>query len=52
MLAIVGNIVTAWSWFGVNRTGRWPALYGFTEGVLMILALAMLSPLLLIMRWA
>ena len=31
-LAIFGNIVTAWSWFGVNMLGSGLHSYGFTEG--------------------
>src|SRR5581483_7278842 len=31
MLAIFGNIVTAWSWFGVNMLGVGLHSYGFTE---------------------
>jgi hypothetical protein len=34
VLAIVGNIVTSWSWFGVNELGVGLHSYGFTEGVL------------------
>ena len=34
VLAIVGNIVTAWSWFGVNELGVGLHSYGFTSGVL------------------
>ncbi|MEE3371926.1 MAG: cytochrome c biogenesis protein CcsA [Planctomycetota bacterium] len=34
VLAVVGNIVTAWSWFGVNELGVGLHSYGFTEGVL------------------
>lgn len=34
LLAIGGNIVTAWSWFGVNELGVGLHSYGFTEGVL------------------
>ncbi len=32
ILAIGGNIVTAWSWFGVNELGAGLHSYGFTEG--------------------
>jgi len=32
VLAIAGNIVTAWSWFGVNELGVGLHSYGFTEG--------------------
>lgn len=35
ILAIGGNIVTAWSWFGTNELGIGLHSYGFTEGVLM-----------------
>ncbi|MBM81337.1 MAG: hypothetical protein CMJ78_12200 [Planctomycetaceae bacterium] len=34
VLAIVGNIVTSWSWFGVNELGVGLHSYGFTEGVM------------------
>ena len=33
VLAVLGNIVTAWSWFGVNELGVGLHSYGFTEGV-------------------
>jgi hypothetical protein len=33
VLSIGGNIVTAWSWFGVNELGIGLHSYGFTEGV-------------------
>ena len=32
-LCILGNIVTAWSWFGTNQLGIGLHSYGFTEGV-------------------
>jgi ABC-type transport system involved in cytochrome c biogenesis permease subunit len=32
-LCILGNIVTAWSWFGTNELGIGLHSYGFTEGV-------------------
>jgi len=47
-LAVGGNIVTGWSWFGVNELGVGLHSYGFTEGVLMALGLFVLSQLLLI----
>jgi ABC-type transport system involved in cytochrome c biogenesis permease subunit len=37
VLAIFGNIVTSWSWFGVNELGVGLHSYGFTEGVLVTL---------------
>ncbi|TWU57256.1 cytochrome c biogenesis protein [Rubripirellula reticaptiva] len=39
VLAIGGNIVTAWSWFGTNELGIGLHSYGFTSGVLMWLSL-------------
>jgi len=32
VLAMAGNIVTAWSWFGVNELRAGLHTYGFTEG--------------------
>jgi ABC-type transport system involved in cytochrome c biogenesis permease subunit len=49
LLAIAGNIVTSWSWFGVNELGVGLHSYGFTEGVLRALgtfALYMLACIL------
>ncbi len=43
LLCIGGNIVTAWSWFGVNELGVGLHSYGFTEGVLLALGLFVLS---------
>jgi ABC-type transport system involved in cytochrome c biogenesis permease subunit len=48
MLAIGGNIVTGWSWFGVNELGVGLHSYGFTEGVLFNLSLFILSQLAVI----
>ena len=47
-LAIGGNIVTAWSWFGTNELGIGLHSYGFTSGVLMWLSLFIGSQLALI----
>ena len=44
-LAVFGNIVTAWSYFGVNELGVGLHSYGFTEGVLMMLGLFIASQL-------
>ncbi len=44
-LAIGGNIVTAWSYFGTNELGIGLHSYGFTEGVLMYLSLFVASQL-------
>ena len=38
VLAVAGNVVVAWSWFGVNELGEGLHSYGFTEGVLTALA--------------
>ncbi|MDF1743134.1 MAG: cytochrome c biogenesis protein CcsA [Gimesia sp.] len=48
ILAIGGNIVTSWSWFGVNELGVGLHSYGFTDGVLLALGLFMLSQLAII----
>ena len=41
-MAIGGNIVTAWSWFGTNELGIGMHSYGFTSGVLMWLTIYIL----------
>lgn len=33
VLAIFGNIITAWSWFGVNQMGEGLHAYGFRKGM-------------------
>jgi len=43
--AIFGNIVTAWSWFGVNMLGIGLHSYGFTEAAFKWLVLFMVSQL-------
>ena len=40
MLAVGGNIATSWSWFGVNELGIGLHSYGFTQGVLLTLGVA------------
>jgi ABC-type transport system involved in cytochrome c biogenesis permease subunit len=47
-LAIGGNIVTGWSWFGVNELGIGLHSYGFTEGVLLLLSVFFISQLAVI----
>ncbi len=42
-LAVVGNIVTAWSWFGVNLLGVGLHSYGFVESTFLWLILFVLS---------
>jgi hypothetical protein len=46
--AIGGNIVTSWSWFGVNMLGIGLHSYGFTEAAFKYLMLFMLSQIGLI----
>src|SRR5207244_4475919 len=48
VLAIVGNIVTSWSWFGVNELGIGLHSYGFTEGVLLALGIFAATQLVVI----
>ena len=48
LFAIGGNIVTAWSWFGTNQLGIGLHSYGFTSGVLMLLAGYVASQLALV----
>jgi ABC-type transport system involved in cytochrome c biogenesis permease subunit len=48
VLAVVGNIVTCWSWFGTNQLGVGLHSYGFTQGVLVALATAVGVHLLII----
>jgi ABC-type transport system involved in cytochrome c biogenesis permease subunit len=48
LLAIGGNIITSWSWFGVNQLGVGLHSYGFTSGVVLALGIFALSQLLLI----
>jgi ABC-type transport system involved in cytochrome c biogenesis permease subunit len=48
ILAMLGNIVTAWSWFGVNELRAGLHTYGFTEGRLFALGVFIALQLLLI----
>ena len=45
VMAIVGNIVTAWSWFGTNMLGIGLHSYGFTEAAFFWLMLFVVSQL-------
>jgi hypothetical protein len=47
-LAIFGNIVTAWSWFGVNMLGVGLHSYGFTDSAFIWLSAFVISQLLII----
>jgi hypothetical protein len=44
-LAVLGNVVVSWSWFGVNQMGVGLHAYGFTEGRTFWLAVFMISQL-------
>jgi ABC-type transport system involved in cytochrome c biogenesis permease subunit len=48
LFTIGGNIVTAWSWFGTNQLGIGLHSYGFTSGVLLLLAAYVASQIALI----
>lgn len=45
VLAIFGNVVTAWSWFGVNQLGIGLHSYGFSDGLTKTLVLFAASQL-------
>ena len=47
-LAVFGNAVVSWSYFGVNELGVGLHSYGFTEGVLLALGIFILSQLAII----
>jgi hypothetical protein len=47
-LAVFGNVVTGWSWFGVNQLGVGLHSYGFTSGVLLALLVFDISQALII----
>jgi ABC-type transport system involved in cytochrome c biogenesis permease subunit len=48
ILAVGGNIITSWSWFGVNELGIGLHAYGFTEGVAGALLMFWVSQLVVI----
>ncbi len=48
IIALLGNVVTAWSWFGVNMLGVGLHSYGFTDGAARALGLFVLGNLLLV----
>jgi hypothetical protein len=48
VMAVAGNIVTSWSWFGVNMLGIGLHSYGFTSAAFFWLSLFVVSQLLLI----
>jgi len=47
-LAVFGNVVVSWSWFGVNQLGAGLHAYGSTEGVMFALAVFVASQLAVI----
>jgi ABC-type transport system involved in cytochrome c biogenesis permease subunit len=47
VLAVLGNIVVSWSWFGVNELGVGLHAYGFTEGRLFWLLTICLTQLII-----
>ncbi len=49
VLAVLGNIVTAWSWFGTNMLGVGLHSYGFMASAVFYLAAFMLSQLVIAM---
>ena len=49
ILAIGGNIVTAWSWFGVNQLGIGLHSYGFSKELVQILCGVVLLNLLIML---
>ena len=52
VLAMAGNIITAWSWFGTNMLGIGLHSYGFTEAAFKALvAFATVQVLLMAMVW-
>ena len=48
LLSIIGNVVTAWLWFGVNELNVGLHTYGRTEGVLQTLAIVVAAHLLVV----
>jgi len=49
LMAVGGNIVVAWSWFGVNQLGMGLHSYGFTESATKWVSLLIFSQLFLIL---
>ncbi len=45
VLAVLGNIAVAWSWFGVNQLSVGLHSYGFTEGIALALLVFVVSQL-------
>ena len=49
ILAIFGNVITAWSWFGVNQMGEGLHAYGFRKGMTFWLCVFVASQLLVML---
>ena len=47
VLAVLGNIVVSWSWFGVNQLGVGLHSYGFTNGITVTLVCFAISQLII-----
>ena len=47
VMAVFGNIVTSWSWFGTNMLGIGLHSYGFTDAAFPWLSLFVISQLLI-----
>ena len=45
ILALFGNVVTAWSWFGVNMLGIGLHSYGFMDSALMLMVCRDANPI-------
>jgi ABC-type transport system involved in cytochrome c biogenesis permease subunit len=48
VLAVLGNIVTSWSWFGTNQLGIGLHSYGFTSAALVTLTVVVVAHLLFV----
>ena len=48
VLAVLGNIAVAWSWFGVNQLSVGLHSYGFTEGIALALLVFVASQLAIV----
>lgn len=49
LLSIFGNVVTSWSWFGVNQLSVGLHSYGFTDSAMKMLGLFALSQMIIIL---
>ncbi|NOZ39825.1 MAG: cytochrome c biogenesis protein CcsA [Planctomycetes bacterium] len=49
ILAIFGNVITAWSWFGVNQMGEGLHAYGFRKGMTFWICVFVASQLLVML---